>query len=127
MTPITSAAGTAHAVLTRADLTRVDLIRGLRDYADWLEQAGPGPVPAVNASYRVPGRDYKEKLARLSALAVHLGTGITEDGMGSLVVRRWFGPLVAAGAVSHPDGSTSGYLARAAAFRAMQAGTGAAA
>jgi hypothetical protein len=109
----------------RAALDRADLVAGLRELADHLEADPGGPLPVVYANYRVHGATAEEKLARLRLVERHLGVKAAKDRMGSMVARRWFRSVCAEGHVSHPDRSVSGYLARAAAFRASQNGAAA--
>jgi hypothetical protein len=106
---------------------RADLIAGLNGLAAWLTVHPDTPLPVVHANFRVPAGERGEQLGFLDELAELLGTEVADDGMGTLVAMRRFGPLRAEGHVSPEDRSVGAYLDRAAARRAAQAGNGAAA
>jgi hypothetical protein len=99
-------------------LDRALTVAGLRWLADHLEDDKDGPVPVVHANYRIPAGTREQRTARLNEIARHLGTTAAPDDMGTLIARRDFGPVTAEAHVSHPDRSTSAYLARAAARNA---------
>lgn len=106
---------------------RAGLIAGLHDLAAFLAASPDVPMPVVTANFRVPAGPREEQLASLDGLARLLGTEVTADGMGTMFAERRFGPVRAEGHVSPGDRTASAYLARAAALRAANAGSPAAA
>jgi hypothetical protein len=111
--------------VTGAGRRRADLITGLRELADWIDRHPGGPEIVVTANCRVPGGPPGVRLTDLDEIAEWLGVPVEDDGMGNLIAARDFGLVRAEGHVTNPDRSVTGLKARAAAFRASQAGAAA--
>jgi hypothetical protein len=111
-----------------AGAARADLVTAFADSGAFIATHPRARIPdSPVLSIRVNGATREERLADLREIAAGWEVPVTEDDMGTLIARRRIGPLLYEAHVSHPDGTVSGFLARADAARAAQAGTGAAA
>jgi hypothetical protein len=111
-------------ILTEAEekaRKRADLSAGLRALAAWLDTHPGGPLPDVRATYPIPEGPRGMRVDALQEVADLLGVEVTEDDHGNLLAGRPFGPVPAGAALAHPDGTTTGYLAR----QATETGAGA--
>ena len=77
-----------------AGVERAELVGGLLALAAWLEAHPGSPIPDVHAGFRVPG-ERGEQLVLLDEIAEWLGVPVTDDGTGTLVASRFFGPVPA--------------------------------
>lgn len=77
-----------------AAVARAALIAGLQALAAWVAAHPGSPIPDVRARFRVPG-ERGEQLVLLDEIAEWLGVPVTDDGTGTLVASRFFGPVPA--------------------------------